>query len=57
VPTEIGALREVLAKQTIGVLVRAPLPRTSRVAEEDSQTGIDAQLRMLGHLGPLVPRQ
>lgn len=54
---EIRALGEVLAKQTVVVLDAAPLPVTLRVAEVDLETGIDPQLRVLGHLGTLIPGQ
>src|SRR5260370_12294218 len=57
VRAQVRAFREVLAQQTIGVLIRAPLPWTLRVAEEDLQSGVETQLRVLGHLGALVPRQ
>ena len=46
-----------LAQQTVGVFIRAALPRTVRVAEEDLQPRVDAQLRMLSHLSTLVPGQ
>src|SRR5829696_9333909 len=52
---EVGASREVLAQQAVGVLVGAALPRAVRVAEVDGQPGVDAQPRVLGHLGALVP--
>jgi tryptophanase len=42
---EVGALGEILAQQPIGVLVRAPLPRTLRVAEIDLDAGVDLQAR------------
>src|SRR5512133_2800226 len=42
---QVGAFRGVLAQQAIGVLVRAPLPRTVRMTEEDLQVGVDAQVR------------
>src|SRR6056297_3037900 len=54
---EIRSLGKVLAEQTVGVLVAAALPRTLRVAEVDLKTGIDAKLRVLGHLGALIPGQ
>ena len=38
---EVGALREVLAKQTVRVLVRAALPRAVRVTEVDVEAGRD----------------
>lgn len=54
---EVCPLGEVLAEQTVGVLIAATLPWALRVAEVDLETGIDPQLRMLGHLGALVPGQ
>ncbi len=57
VPAEVGALREVSAEQTIGVLVGPTLPRGVRVAEVDVEVGIDPQLGMSGQLGALVPGQ
>jgi hypothetical protein len=57
VSTEIGALWKVLSQQAVGVLVRAALPRTLRVAKVDFQPAIDAKLCMLCHLGSLIPRE
>jgi len=54
---EVGALREPLAQQAVGVLVRAALPGAVRVAEVDRQSGVDAQLGMLGHLAALISGQ
>ena len=50
-----GAFGEVLTQQAVGVLVAATLPGAVRVAEVDRQAGVDAQLRVLGHLRSLVP--
>ena len=52
--TEIRALGEVLAKQTVCVLVAAPLPGALRIADVDIETGIEPKLRVLGHLGSLI---
>jgi len=52
-----GALGEVLAQQTVGVLVGATLPGAVRVAEVDRQAGVDAQLGVLGQLRALIPGQ
>ena len=49
--------REVLSKQSIGVLVRSALPRAVRFAEVDGKAGCDPQIRMPGHLCSLVPGQ
>ena len=43
VHAEIGALREVLAQQPVGVLVGAALPWALRIAEVDLDAGIDLQ--------------
>lgn len=55
--TEVRALGEVLAKQTVCVLVTAPLPGALRIAEVDIETCIEPKLRVLGHLGSLIPGQ
>jgi hypothetical protein len=55
VQAEICPLREVLAKQPIRVLVGSTLSRALPIAEEDLQASVDTQLRMLPHLGTLVP--
>ena len=52
---EIRAFREILAQQTVGVLVAAPLPWALRVAEVDLDAGIDLEAGVLRHLGALVP--
>ena len=43
---QIGSFREVLSKQSIGVLVRSALPRAVRFAEVDGKAGCDPQIRM-----------
>src|SRR5260370_18762402 len=57
VAAEVGALREVLAEQPVGVLVAAALPGAVGVAEVDVDAGVDPQLCMLGHLRALIPGQ
>src|SRR5262249_20744478 len=57
VRAQVRPLGEVLAEQTVGVFIRAALPGTVRVTEEDLQARVDAQLRMLSHLSTLVPGQ
>ena len=57
VSAEIGAFGEVLAEETVGVLVGATLPWTLGVAEVDVEIGVYAELSVLGHLGSLVPGQ
>ena len=54
-PMKIGAFGEVLAQEPVGVLVRSALPRAVRIAEVDRQPGIEMELRVLRHLGALVP--
>src|SRR6266540_53575 len=55
VSRQVGPSREVLAEQPVGVLVGAALPRALRIAEVDLQPAVDPKLRVLGHLGALVP--
>ena len=57
VDREVGALREVLAQQAVGVLVHAALPGRVRVAEEDVDAGVDADLLPVAHLRSLIPGQ
>src|SRR5215203_4265026 len=57
VRAEVSALREVLAQQPVGVLVRAALPGAVRVAEVDLKTSVDPQAGVLAHLRPLIPGQ
>src|SRR6266516_4422353 len=54
---QVSAFGEVLPQQVVGVLVGAALLGAVRVAEVDRQPGVDPQLRVLGHLGALVPGQ
>ena len=44
VPGEVGASGEVLAKEPVGVLVGAALPRALRIAEVDLQARVDPSL-------------
>ena len=54
---EVGAFGEVLAEETVGVVVGAALPWTLRVAEVDVEVGLCAELSMLSHFDSLVPGQ
>ena len=54
---EVRAFREILTEQSVGVLIRAALPRALRIAEIDRQACVDAQPRMPSHFCALVPRQ
>ena len=55
VSVQVGAFGEVLAQQAVGVLVRTSLPGRMRIAEVDGETGVDAELDVLGHFCSLVP--
>ena len=55
VDREVGALREVLAQEAVGVLVAAPLPRAVGVAEVDLDAGVDGEACVLGHLLAAIP--
>lgn len=56
VPTgEVGALREVLAQQPVGVLVRASLPWAVRVGEEHRDAGLGGELGVLGEFFAAIP--
>ena len=57
IPGQVSTFREVLAQEAVGVLVGTPLPWAVRVAEINGQSGVDAEFRMLSHLGALVPCQ
>ena len=54
---EVGAFGEVLAEETVGVLVGSALPWTLGVAEVDVEVGVCAELGVLGHFDSLVPGQ
>ncbi len=54
---EISALGEVLAQESVGVLVAAALPRTARVGEVDRDAGLDFERCMLRELLASVPSQ
>src|SRR5258708_13973699 len=54
---EVGALGEVLAEQSVGVLVGASLPGAVGVAEVDVHVGVDAELGMFAPLFALLPGQ
>src|SRR4051812_13244087 len=52
---EVGALREVLAQQSVGVLVGRSLPWRMRVAEEDASAAAGFDLLVQRELAALVP--
>src|SRR3954468_22175532 len=54
---EIGAFWEILAQQSVGVLVGATLPWAVRIAEIDLDASVDLQARVLSHLSSLIPSQ
>src|SRR5829696_8449863 len=49
-PGEARLLREVLPKQAVGVLVRAPLPGALGIAEVDLDPRLDREAPVLRHL-------
>src|ERR1700694_3211748 len=51
------ALGEVLAEQSVGVLVATSLPWAPWVAEKDVDASVDCEVDMLSHLRALVPGQ
>src|SRR5258708_1470914 len=55
VPGDIGAFREVLPDNSVGILIRSPLPRRVRVGEIHRDIGCEGEGGVLGHLGALVP--
>src|SRR5260221_6162634 len=55
VPGDIGAFREVLPDNSVGILIRSPLPRRVRVGGIHRDIGCDGEGGVLGHLGALVP--
>src|SRR3981081_3658478 len=57
VDAEVGALREVLAEQAVGVLIGAPLPGLGRIAEVDLETARQLDLGVVLQLHALVPGQ
>ena len=54
---QVGAFREVLAEQAVGVLVTGPLSRRMAIAEVDVDAGVDLELDVLGQFTTLVPGQ
>src|SRR5688572_23871764 len=55
VNAQIGILGEVLAEQAVAVLTAAALPRAVRIAEEDTDVGIDSEPHVIGHFFAPVP--
>src|SRR5260370_14796600 len=54
---QIGAARQVLAQQSVGVFVRAALPGRPRVTKIDLDLGGQCQALMIGELFTSVPGQ
>src|SRR6476620_5209814 len=54
---QVGAFRKVLSQQTIGVLIRAALPRALRVAEVDIDVSRQGKSSMIRKLLAPVPSQ
>ena len=54
---EVGALGEVLAQQSVGVLVHAALPGAVGIREEHVKARVDLQLGVLGEFLAAVPGQ
>jgi hypothetical protein len=48
---------EILAQQTVGVLVGPSLPGTVRIAEADVDSWVDQEPRVLSHHRSLIPGQ
>jgi len=57
VDAQVGALREVLPQQAVGVFVRGPLPGCVWVAVEDDDVRVHSDLFPVAHLRALVPGQ
>jgi len=54
---QVCSFWEVLPKKPICILICATLPRAFGIAKVNVQPGVDFELTMIGHLGPLVPGQ
>src|SRR5690242_3218378 len=52
---EVGAFREVLTGEAVGVLVAAAHPRAVRITEIDLDPGVDREPDVFGHFAALVP--
>ncbi|ESY77857.1 hypothetical protein X739_32565 [Mesorhizobium sp. LNHC220B00] len=57
VNAQVGAFREVLTQQPVGVLIGAALPGTLWIAEVDLDTRVDFETIVLSHFGSLIPGQ
>ena len=54
---QIGALREVLSQQAVGVLIRPPLPRALRIAEVNIDVGRQRKASMIREFLAPIPGQ
>ena len=54
---QVGAFREILAEETIGIFVRPALPRALRVTEVDLDVRGDRELLVSRHLQAAIPGQ
>ena len=57
VPRQVGALRQILTQQPIGVFIGPALPGAVLIGKEHSDVEPLGQLRMLGHFFPPIIRQ
>jgi hypothetical protein len=54
---QVGAFREVLSEQAVGVLVRPPLPRALRIAEVNIDVGRQRKSSMIRKFLAPIPGQ
>lgn len=54
---QVGAFREVLADESVRVLVGSSLPRAVRIAEVDLEFCREGDLFVSGEFGSLIPGQ
>jgi hypothetical protein len=57
VPGQVGALGEVLAQESVDVLVPGPLPRRAGIGEVDFDVGLLRDVEMVRELLATVPGQ
>lgn len=57
IPRQVGALRQILTQQPIGVCIGTAVPGAVRIGTEDLDREPLGQLRVLGHLLPPIVRQ
>ncbi len=54
---EVHTFWEVLPQQTVGVLVRTPLPRASRITKVDFDVSVQAEAFVIRHFLATIPGQ